>query len=84
MRVLVVEDDPGIAAGLQAHLRAQGWAVDAVAGLAPAWAALTAEPFDLLLLDLGLPDGDGQDLLRRLRSQPAGRRSDADTHDDPA
>ena len=76
MRVLVVEDDPGIAAGLQAHLRAQGWAVDAVDGLAPAWTALLTEPFDLMLLDLGLPDGDGQDLLRRLRANPAGRRPD--------
>ncbi len=74
MRVLVVEDDPGIAAGLQAHLQAQGWAVDVVGALAPAWAALLAEPFDLLLLDLGLPDGDGQDLLRRLRGHPPGRR----------
>jgi len=73
MRTLVVEDDAGIAAGLAAHLRAQGWAVDVVDGVAPAWAALAAEPFDLVLLDLGLADGDGAQLLRRLRAAPEGR-----------
>lgn len=73
MRTLVVEDDPGIADGLASHLRGQGWAVDVVDGVAPAWAALAAEPFDLVLLDLGLADGDGAELLRRLRAAPAGR-----------
>jgi two-component system response regulator QseB len=73
MRTLVVEDDAGIAAGLAAHLRGLGWAVDVVPGVAPAWAALTAEPFDVVLLDLGLADGDGSELLRRLRAAPAGR-----------
>jgi DNA-binding response OmpR family regulator len=73
MRVLVVEDDEGIAAGLRAHLARQGWAVDGVARLEPAWAALSAENFDVLLLDLGLPDGDGTALLKRLRAAPEGR-----------
>jgi len=72
MRVLVVEDDPGIAAGLAVLLRAQGCAVDAVDGVAPAWAALVAEAFDLVLLDLGLADGDGTALLQRLRVAPQG------------
>ncbi|MES2941159.1 MAG: response regulator transcription factor [Pseudomonadota bacterium] len=76
MRVLVVEDDDGIAAGLAATLRAQGWAVDRVATVAAAWAALGTEPFDLVLLDLGLPDGEGGELLRRLRAAPPGRMPD--------
>lgn len=67
MRVLVVEDDQGIAAGLNANLRQQGWAVDCVDSVAQAWAALCAEPFDVVLLDLGLRDGDGGEVLRRLR-----------------
>jgi DNA-binding response OmpR family regulator len=73
MRVLVVEDDAAIASGLRAHLSAQGWAVDTVPGIAPGWAALAVEPFDLVLLDLGLADGDGAELLRRIRQAPAGR-----------
>lgn len=67
MRALVVEDDPGIASGLSASLRQAGYAVDQCATLADAWAALSVEPFDVMLLDLGLPDGDGLDLLARLR-----------------
>jgi two-component system OmpR family response regulator/two-component system response regulator QseB len=68
MRVLVVEDEPGIVSGLQTNLRRFGWAVDAAADIKTAWAALRSEPFDVMLLDLGLPDGDGTELLRWLRS----------------
>jgi len=70
MRVLVVEDDPGIASGLLAALRQDGHAADLSTTLAQAWTALCVEPFDALLLDLGLPDGDGLSLLARLRAQP--------------
>ena len=69
MRVLVVEDDDGIAAGLVASLRQAGYAVDRCGTLAAAWSALSVEPFDAVLLDLGLPDGEGLDLLARLRRQ---------------
>jgi DNA-binding response OmpR family regulator len=67
MRVLIVEDDAGIATGLAATLKASGYAVDVTSTLELAWAALRVEPFDLVLLDLGLPDGDGLDWLRQLR-----------------
>lgn len=67
MRVLIVEDDAGIATGLAATLRASGYAVDVTATLALASAALRVEPFDLVLLDLSLPDGDGLDWLRQVR-----------------
>jgi two-component system OmpR family response regulator/two-component system response regulator QseB len=76
MRVLVVEDDEGIAQGLRAHLQQQGCAVDIAGTLAAAWTALRAEPFELLLLDLGLPDGDGGDLLQRLRRAPPAKLPD--------
>ncbi len=71
MRALVVEDDPDIASGLQASLRQAGYAVDLCASLDTAWLALAVEPFDVMLLDLGLPDGEGLDLLARLRCRPA-------------
>lgn len=79
MRVLVVEDDAGIAAGLAAHLGQQGDAVDSTATVAAGWRALASEPFDVVLLDLGLADGDGTELLRRLRAAPAGRLPDPAT-----
>ncbi len=70
MRILVVEDDPGIASGLRANLQHRGYAVDLSDGVATAWSALRAERFDAVLLDLGLVDGDGTELLRRLRLSP--------------
>ena len=68
MRILVVEDDASIAQGLRTNLRQRGYAVDVCAGVASAWAALRSEPFDAVLLDLGLSDGDGTSLLQRLRA----------------
>ena len=79
MRVLVVEDDRGIAEGLAAHLGRAGHAVDCTPAMAPAWGALCPEAYDVVLLDLGLPDGDGSELLRRLRESPAGRLPDPAT-----
>jgi len=67
MRILVVEDDAGIAAGLRTNLQQRGYAVDVCDTIASAWMALGSEPFDLVLLDLGLSDGDGGSLLRRIR-----------------
>lgn len=69
MRILVVEDDEGIAGGLAATLKGAGYAVDVCATLSSAWSALHVEGFDMVLLDLGLPDGDGMDWLRRLRQE---------------
>lgn len=71
MRILVVEDDNGIAEGLRTNLRQRGYAVDVCDGVASAWSALRTEPFDAVLLDLGLPDGDGSELLQRLRGNTA-------------
>jgi DNA-binding response OmpR family regulator len=71
MRALVVEDDPGIASGLSASLQQAGYAVDVSRTVHSAWTALSVEPFDVMVLDLGLPDGDGLDLLARLRRSTA-------------
>ncbi|EER58448.1 response regulator receiver protein, partial [Acidovorax delafieldii 2AN] len=67
MRILVIEDDAGIADGLRSNLRQRGYAVDVCDGVAAAWSALRSERFDAVLLDLGLADGEGGELLQRLR-----------------
>lgn len=67
MRVLLVEDDRMIAQGLQTALRQDGYAVDWVADGRAAGAALHAEHFDIVLLDLGLPQRNGLEVLRELR-----------------
>lgn len=67
MRALVLEDDTGIARGLQHALTQAGYATDVCGTVAGAWSLVCAEKFDLVLLDLGLPDGDGRTVLQRLR-----------------
>ncbi|WNV89649.1 response regulator transcription factor [Umezawaea sp. Da 62-37] len=68
MRILVVEDDDRVARGLLTALRHAGYEVHRVGTAA---AALAAPPADVVLLDLGLPDGDGLDVLRELRRRQA-------------
>lgn len=67
MRVLLIEDDATLGEAVRDHVAADGHAVDWVRRLDDADAALKSVPFDVVLLDLGLPDGRGLDFLRRLR-----------------
>ena len=67
MRILLVEDDRSLAAGLQAALSREGFAVNHVACGAHALTAVRAEPPDMVVLDLGLPDMDGLQVLSALR-----------------
>ncbi|MBH9393373.1 response regulator [Pseudomonas aeruginosa] len=69
MHVLLTEDDDLIASGIVAGLNAQGLTVDRVASAADTQALLQVARFDVLVLDLGLPDEDGRRLLQRLRQQ---------------
>ncbi len=70
-RVLIVEDDALIASSLERALGAKGYAASIAASVADAVAALTARPPDLVLLDLGLPDGDGSTVaLHAARHHP--------------
>lgn len=68
MRILVVEDNKTLADGLVAVLRGNGFAVDRVHDGLSAHAALAAENFDLVVLDLSLPEMDGLDVLRQMRA----------------
>lgn len=71
MRVLLIEDHAELRAMLQAHLRQAGFSADAVAQGQDALAAAAATRYDAVILDLGLPDMDGLDVLRRLRAGAA-------------
>ncbi|MFS8036158.1 response regulator transcription factor [Xanthobacter sp. AM11] len=68
VRILVVDDEPPIRRLLIAGLGTQGYEVTGAATAAEAQAAAAAQRPDLVLLDLGLPDMSGQDLLRHWRS----------------
>jgi DNA-binding response OmpR family regulator len=68
-RVLIAEDESRIASFLEKGLRANGFTTTVVADGEAAAALARDADFDLLILDLGLPDLDGQDVLRRLRER---------------
>ncbi|MEI5680075.1 response regulator transcription factor [Mesorhizobium sp. CGMCC 1.15528] len=69
MRILVVEDNVTLANGLAAVLRGSGYAVDIVGDGASAVAVLATERFDVVVLDLNLPEMDGLDVLRTMRAR---------------
>jgi len=69
MNVLLIEDDLDIGNGVRIALTDQGITVVWVRRLADALAALESAAHDIVLLDLGLPDGDGISLLQRLRRE---------------
>ena len=72
MRILIAEDDTILADGLTRALRQAGYAVDWVKTGTEANHALTGKAHDLLILDLGLPQMDGFEVLRRLRGRESG------------
>ena len=69
VRLLVVEDEVRIAEILRSALSRSGFAVDAVGRCGDARAALEVNPYDAVILDLGLPDGDGLALLKDMRAR---------------
>lgn len=69
MRILLIEDDHVLGAAIRDQLRVSGHAVDWVQRLDDAEAALSTVQYELMLLDLNLPDGRGLDLLRHLRGR---------------
>jgi len=69
LRILLVEDNQVLSEGLSALLRGSGYAVDVVSDGNSADAAIAAENFDLVILDLNLPEKDGIDVLRSMRAR---------------
>lgn len=67
MRLMLIEDNHRLAGFICSSLRRAGFVIDAFATLGEGEAAAATTRFDLIVLDLGLPDGDGMDLLQRLR-----------------
>ena len=73
-RLLLIDDDTRLTDMVGGYLRGNGYEVDTAASLAAGREQLKHAQHDALLLDLMLPDGDGLDFTRELRSQPRTRR----------
>ncbi len=71
-RILLLEDDATLGRGVRFALENEGVQVALCAGLAEARALLAQGPFDLLVLDVNLPEGSGLDLLREVRRSGSG------------
>ncbi len=69
MQILLVEDDASLAAGLKSALGREGFTANHVATGKEALTAAKADRPDIIVLDLGLPDMDGLDVLARLQQQ---------------
>ena len=63
-RALIVDDDPGFLSGLVELVKREGFAVSSATSLKQAREEIAANPPDILLVDLNLPDGSGLKLLR--------------------
>jgi len=68
MQILLVEDDQSLASGLCKALRSEGFVINHVAHGKAALHAVNVEPPDIVVLDLGLPDVDGLNVLKSMRS----------------
>ena len=69
VKILVIEDEPGIAFSLETDLQTEGYEVALVDDGAKAVSRALGEPFDLILLDVMLPNTDGFEICRQLRHQ---------------
>jgi len=72
-RLLLIDDDARLSAMLRDYLAQSGYSVECAESLAAGRERLARESFDALVLDLMLPDGDGLDLTRELRSNASTR-----------
>ncbi len=70
MRILVVDDEVELADAITGSLRREGYAVDVVYGGQDALERLSINPYDLVLLDLSMPDVDGLEVCRLVRTDP--------------
>lgn len=69
MRLLLIEDEKVLGNALRDNLISHGHATDWMENIADAQTAITSTPYDMMLLDLNLPDGHGIDFLKSLRKR---------------
>jgi CheY-like chemotaxis protein len=83
LRLIVVEDHADTAEGLKRFLKAVGYQVFVATDMTSALSLATSVEFDLLLSDIGLPDGNGWELLRQLTAERPIRAIAFSAHNEP-
>ena len=68
MKILVIEDEPDIRKNLEYNLAREGFSVIGAASISEAESNLSVQTFNLILLDLMLPDGSGLDLCKKIKA----------------
>lgn len=71
-QVLLVDDDPGMRAGLEASFLRHGWRADTAAGAEEAMAKFRRRQYPLVITDIRMPDGDGFSVMRQVRAWKPG------------
>jgi len=66
-KILIIEDDPQITKILKLNLKISGFETQHASNLKDAWQEISNNHYDLLLMDIGLPDGSGLDLCKQVR-----------------
>ena len=66
--VLVVDDEPGMRMALKANFEREGWLVETASGATEAVRKCGQTSFPLMVTDVCMPDGDGLELMRRVRA----------------
>ena len=69
-KIIVLEDDAGVRSNLENYLRRKHYDVAAVATITAAQESMNKDNFDLIFMDVRLPDGDGTDLLKEIQARP--------------
>ena len=68
VKILIIEDEPDIRRNLEYNLGREGFNASSVATLDGAYEKINSKKFDLILLDLMLPDGSGLELCKKIKS----------------
>ena len=69
MKILLIEDEPALTSSIAGYLTGDGYLVESVATLREAYAKSGVYEYDCILVDIGLPDGNGLDLIARLKQE---------------
>ncbi len=76
MKVLIIEDDRGLSQSISTYLKLNGYLCELAYNLIEAQDKLATSEYDCILVDIGMPDGSGLDLIKKIKSKESFAGSD--------